>query len=329
MRQNALTSVSRPSRRDDVRDHCSPFLLTQAASDQKPDKSIDISLRPLNSDEISSEDLQTDLSLEEVEEILIKEYGPLTPWVSRKLYCDYGVRNLPKLMMIAPIAEELVHNTIVELWEKKKEKQVKLNDKGHVQNWLKRALKIALYRWAQNMARELERGVYSIAIDEDEYDLDGEITEAWDALKKSATLWGKTEEVFDRPDGDDPSSQKDTDELKAALEHLPCDMRKLVNQVYGESMSWQEASATLNVDRRSLEREVQRSLHTLRPHLSSYQPSRGPVRKDTRRMRKSFHCPVCETTVKRKKGRDGAVCSGCGIGIHKDQFVHQYSFRHA
>jgi len=338
MRQSALTS--RPSHRHDRRDHFSPFLRTKTATAQKPDQPIDISLRPLISEGSPSEDLSpTHLSLEEVEEILIKEYGPLIPWVSWKLRSDYGVWDLPhpdsgsKLLMVAPIAEELVHDTIVVLWEKKRETKVELHDKGHVRNWLKKALKIALLKWAQNRARAFERNVYSSEIDEDEYDLSGGSIEAWDA-QNNGTLWRTIEEVlekvFDQPDGDYPSVGKvTTDELKAALKHLPSDMRKLVNHVYGENMSWQEASVALNIERRMLQREVQQCLHTLRPHITGYQPKRRPGSEDTRRKRKSLHCPVCETKVTRKKKSSGAVCSGCGIAIHKDQFAVQYSYRHA
>ena len=287
----------------------------KSASKQKPDKPIAISLIPtLKADGIVPEELsQTGLTLGKFEEILVEEYGPLNPWVSNKLRLDYGVRDLPvpgfvrKLQIVAPIAEELVHDTIVELWEKKKENKVELNDKGHVRGWLKGALKIALRRWAQQEAREYEGRVYSAPMEGEEQDPMGpEVIEPWDAQNKG-TLWRKIEEEFDRADGDCPSAHFDqksipTDDVKAALKCLPNDILKLVNQVYRENVSWKEASASRNIESRILEREVQQWLHSLRPQIPSYQPSRQSVREDTRRARKSFHCPVCETHGKPEEG---------------------------
>ena len=284
----------------------------------------------------------TGLTLEEVEEILAQEYRPLTPWVATKLRFQYGVRDLPdpsvpgqKWQIVAPIAEELVHDTIVDLWIKTKEKKVEIKNKTHLRRWLMRALKISLLRWAQHDAREYERRVFSVPIKDEEHDPEcSEVTEPWDRQDKYA-LWWK-EELFDslRDKSDSPldhSQQKQvpSDELNAAMKHLPGDIRKVVNQVYRENVCWQEASASLNIESRMLQREVQRWLRAQRPNIPSYQPSQQPAREDARRVRKSFHCPVCETKVKRKKGQSGAVCSGCGIGIHKDQFAIQYSYRHA
>jgi DNA-directed RNA polymerase specialized sigma24 family protein len=331
--------VRRAARHDVRTDDSSPFSLTTSNQASHKPIGIAVGVTP-NFDGVLTEDPgQSRLAPEKLEAILAQEYRPLTPWVAKKLRVEYGVRDLPRpdlpgqrLQIVAPIADELVHDTIVDLWIKTTQKEIELKSKTDVRRWLKGALKISLRRWAQHEAREYEGRVYSVPIDDEQHDpMCGEVTEPWDTQNKG-TLWRKIEEVFDRLDGDCPSTHQKkvpSDEVNAAVKHLPGDMQKLVDQVYMENMSWQEASASLNVERRILEREVQQWLHTLRPHILSYQPSRRPVREDTRRVRKSFHCPVCETKVKRKKGQYGAACTGCGIGIPKDQFAIKYSYRHA
>ena len=296
-----------------------------------------------NSDGVFPQDeSQAGLTPEELEGTLAQQYRALIPWTAKKLRIDYGVRDLkmsrsPELLQIVePIAEELVHDTIVELWIKIKKKRVELHNEPDIHRWLRGALKISLRRWAQDEARMYERRVYCVPIeDEQEVLMCSEVTEPWDTQDKG-TLWQTLEEVFDRllRENDCPSAPSHqekvtSDELTAAMKYLPSDIQKVVHQVYTENVPWQEASASLNIESRMLQREVQRWLHTVRSYISSYQPSQQPAREDTRRVRKSFHCPVCETKVKRKKGQSGAVCSGCGIGIHKDQFAIKYSYRHA
>ncbi len=289
---------------------------------------------------LSEHPCPTGLTLKELEALIPHEYGPLTSWTALKLFCEYGVIDLPhpdrpgqQLKIVDPIAEELVHDTIVLLWEKAKGEKVVLNDTSHVRRWLKGALKIALRQWTQQGAREYERRAYAVAIEDEEQDpVCPEVIELWD-VQNHGSFWRTVEEGPNRVDihGSSAHSAHEKavrDELTAALKRLPRDIWNVVYRVFVDDVSWLEVSASLNVDRPTLEREVQRRLRTLKPYIPSYQPSHQPVRRDTRRARKSFHCPLCETVVQRKPKSFGLVCTGCGVGIPKDQFAIRYFYRH-
>ena len=271
------------------------------------------------------------LTLEEIEAILPDEYIPLTQWTAKKLALDYGVRDLGKLQIVDPIAEELVHDTIVRLWEKAKAKTLELSNASHIRGWLINALKRALLRWVQKRAREHEKHVYFSEIEKEEQDRSNpEIIEPWEVDNKKSVRH-REEAVFEQTIDDSASAPAEQEqavlnELKAALEDLPRDIQKLIFQVYRDQVSWREAGAVLNVDGKALERETLRWLYILRPHIPSYQPSPRPSRQDTRRVRKSFICPVCDTPVKRQKGNNGGGCTRCEMRIHKDQFAIQYSY---
>ena len=339
MIRSKSTRAYRTTQHDNRQARPSPLVESQPLSNLALLTSVGSTIAvPENSGGVLGENpSSTGLTLEELEAIISDEYGPLTPWTSRKLCLDYGVRDLPNpdlpgrphLKMVAPIAEELVHDTIVRLWEKAKGKTVELNNADHVRGWLKKALKFALLQWVQSGVREYEKRVYSIKTkDEEEDPIDAEILELWDTDKKES-VWHQRESVFDRAIGNYPSGPSEPEqavstEVNTALQLLPRGLQKLINQVYREQVSWKEAGAPLDIEGKTLALEVQRWLHTLRRYVPSYRLSKRWIR-DTRRARKSFHCPLCDILFK-GKARNGTVCPGCGVGIPKELVAVQYSY---
>ncbi len=340
MRHTVARRGGRAAPHDDRRNDLSQRSWSNSASNLKSDNPIEISVDALP-DSIGVQlknPCPNQLTLEELEAIIPQEYSLLTPWTARKLCLDYGVCDLrnpdlpggPHLQIVAPIADELVHDTIVLLWEKAKGQTVELSNASHVRGWLKKALKFALLQWAQEGAREYERRVYSVeAKDEEQDSIDAEIIEFWDADNRES-VWHKIELVFDRAIGDCPSAPSEqeqtvSNEVDAALQLLPHGLQKLINQAYREQVSWRDAGVPVDIEGQTLEREMHRWLRTLRPYIPSYQLSKRWVR-DTRRARKSFHCPICDMPVRRQKGNNGGGCTRCQMRIHEDQFAIKYFY---
>ncbi|MDR4469064.1 MAG: hypothetical protein MRJ68_12350 [Nitrospira sp.] len=271
------------------------------------------------------------LTQKELGDILDLEYRPLLTRLHGILFREYGIREFG---LKARIAEELAQDVMVALWEKAN--VLAFTNQEGVRHWLEEAARLSSRRWRQERARQYEKHVYPLPGGDEEHDpLCPKVTDAWDRPTK-VSIWCVLEILYDRLHRliDGPLQRADSwnavdNELKMALTYLPANIRNIAAQVYSENVTWREMANRLDVDERVLHREVERYLRTLRTRIPSYQPSLRPVRKNTRRVRKSFHCPVCDTPLTWIKGSHGAVCTGCGIGIHKALFAIRESYHHA
>jgi len=103
MTHSALRQIRRTGRRDVGTDDLFPFLLTKAASNQKSNKLIGISLgtTPNSEGVFPGDPSQTCFTREEFEQILAREYRSLLTHGHGRLFREYGIREFG---VKAPIA---------------------------------------------------------------------------------------------------------------------------------------------------------------------------------------------------------------------------------